>query len=160
MGSVVLPGFQKWTPSTVSPRGIWVCPLKTTSPGRTPGMGGATGKVVSVLCHDAQSVSGYHGAVFHRERKQHEIHFGVAVAAHGHDGRVEIREDGNHAWRPIAGRKGVARAVIQIIAQEDQHIGQQLLAAPAQKRGGFRGTVQIGSNEQTHGISFSRNKDK
>ena len=50
------------------------------------------------------AISGYHGAVFHRERKQHEIHFGVAVAAHGHDGRVEIREDGNHAWRPIAGR--------------------------------------------------------
>ena len=128
--------------------------------GAHTGNGGATGKVVSVLCHDAQSVSGYHGAVFHRERKQHEIHFGVAVAAHGHDGRVEIREDGNHAWRPIAGRKGVARAVIQIIAQEDQHIGQQLLAAPAQKHGGFRGTVQIGSNEQTHGISFSRNKDE
>ena len=64
------------------------------------------------------------------------------MTAHGHDGRVEIREDGNHAWRPIAGRKGVARAVIQIIAQEDQHIGQQLLAAPAQNAGGFRGTVQ------------------
>ena len=44
LGSVVLPGFQKWTPSTVSPRGIWVCPLKTTSPGRTPGMGGRLGR--------------------------------------------------------------------------------------------------------------------
>lgn len=40
--------------------------------GAHAGNGGATGKVVSVLCHDAQSVSGYHGAVFHRERKQHE----------------------------------------------------------------------------------------
>lgn len=39
--------------------------------GAHAGNGGATGKVVSVLCHDAQSVSGYHGAVFHRERKQH-----------------------------------------------------------------------------------------
>lgn len=35
--------------------------------GAHAGNGGATGKVVSVLCHDAQSVSGYHGAVFHRQ---------------------------------------------------------------------------------------------
>ena len=64
--------------------------------GAHAGNGGATGKVVSVLCHDAQSVSGYHGAVFHRERKQHEIHFGVAVAAHGENfvrQGVELRDD-------------------------------------------------------------------
>ena len=36
--------------------------------GAHAGNGGATGKVVSVLCHDAQSVSGYHGAVFHSMR--------------------------------------------------------------------------------------------
>ena len=128
--------------------------------GAHAGNGGATGKVVSVLCHDAQPVSARCGAVFHREGKQHEDPAAASqLPRTAYDGRLEIREDGNHAWRPVAGRKGVARAVIQIIAQEDQHIGQQLLAAPAQKRGGFRGTVQIGSDEQTHGISFSRNKD-
>ena len=67
--------------------------------------------------HDAHAV-GHQG-----KRQHHLIHLGVAVAAHGGDLVRQRVEHGDDLFCIIIVRQGIARAVVQDIAQQQKPVG-------------------------------------
>ena len=100
------------------------------------------------------------GAVrLHRETQQHLVDLGVAVAAHGEDARRQPVEQRRDRRRVVVGRDGVARPVIEQVAEQHERVGPLGGKAAEHRAAGAGGAVEVGGNQQLHGsISFGKQR--
>ena len=97
------------------------------------------------LVHE-QRIVGHHG-----EAEQHLIHLGVAVAAHGHDVGGHVIEQGRHALAVDALGNAVARAVIDDIAQQEQHVAPLRAVEVEGALQPWQRPVDVGKEQVFHG---------
>ncbi len=111
-------------------------------------------QTVAVAGEDAQGVGLYPGVFRNGEGREHDVHFGVAVAAYGRDRAgqmVQAVQFFQHGAGVIAAGQGVARTVVDQVAQQHQHVGRQALGRITEEAQAVQRAVQVGSDEQTHG---------
>ena len=84
------------------------------------------------------------------ETKHHLVHFGITVAAHRHDAFGHAVEHGGHFPGRIAVGKGIARPVVEQIAQQDHLIGRLRLDAFHEGFAPQRRPVDIRCHEKLH----------
>ena len=94
------------------------------------------------------------GVVGHAgEVEDHLVHLGLAVAAHGHDGRREGVEHGDDALGVVVAGQRVARSVVEDVAEDQDLVGPLGLDALHQAAAPVGGAVDVAGDEVLHGRS-------
>ena len=111
-------------------------------------------QTVTVAGEDAQGIGFYPGVLRDGEGREHDVHFGITVAAHGRDRAgqmVQTVQFFQHGAGVVTAGQGVTRAVVDQVAQQHQHVGRQALGRITEEAQAVQRAVQVGSDEQTHG---------
>ena len=89
-------------------------------------------------------------AVLDREIEHHQVHVGIAVAAHGGDAFLvrSQRFDDSHGAVPCGER--IARAVVERVAQQKDAVAAELFKEGKRLPRGNRRTMNIGENKGFH----------
>lgn len=97
------------------------------------------------------SVNQQRGVIRHQWKfKQHLIDFAVAVAADGHDLFLSAVELFDHLRRRIVRAQGIARAVVQGVAEQHEQVGGVGFDMTFQQFKALGGAVYIREKKQFH----------
>ena len=129
----------------LSPKAVAVS-AQNVRAGLQPGAGRIFRQVMPVAGENMQSVSFKPCGFSYWKRQKGQIHLGIAIAAYGADRAGQGRKVGHFAQNRggvIPLRQGVARPVIDKVAQKHQQVGLCLAGFFYQKAQAFNGTVQV-----------------
>lgn len=89
-------------------------------------------------------------AVLDREIEHHQVHVGVAVAAHGGDAFLVRCQRFDDSHRAVPCRERIARAVVERVAQQKDAVAAELFKEGKRLPRGNRRTMNIGENKGFH----------